>query len=318
MAAERFGRSNKYLTEIGDEMESYPQLKNRLYRCGVLPVANLHQDWDIQQVAAELCAGGVSAIVLVDSPLVREQISAIRAQHPECLVIVQCENHEISRMSPVADCYLLACDADKQIDSPAMIPICKSMEDVDAWAARGKDIVYLDDKVSIAQLRMVATRVPTLNFLLNDSGEDGVTLLKEVNVLAVVSGVILSGADNISQRANEEMCRIYEICSGHLGINAANYDEASSLSRQLSLLFGKTARETHRSFLIGNLVEVMHFPYRGKNGHFGILTNNLKRAMQYFQTKGVQLNMETYEENAIVYLSGEYGGFEFHLTQKSQ
>lgn len=294
------------------------QLKTRLYKCGVMPIANLHQKWNMKQVTAELCKGGVSSIVLFNSPQVDKQIAAIRAEQPECLVIVRCENHEIPSINPSADCYLLALDPNQEIDAPEMIPICKSVEDVDTWVACGKEIIYLDDKISMEQLRIFGSRFPTLSFILNDSVEHETGFLIEPNVLSVLNNVILSDPDHIFLRANDEMCRIYEISSGHLGINAAHYDEAKSLSCQLSTLFGKTAIETHRSFLVGNLIEVMHFPYRGRNGHFGILTNSLQRCMQYFQTKGVQFNMETYEENAIVYFSGEYGGFELHLTQKSQ
>lgn len=106
----------------------------------------------------------------------------------------------------------------------------------------------------------------------------------------------------------------------HVGLNSKDRDEALVFASRLSSLFRMPMIETHRSFLIGDLAEVMMLPYYGAHGHMGVRTRNLRLAMGYLKRKGVEFNMATYEENEdgipkIVYLKEEIGGFAVHLTQ---
>ncbi len=298
-------------------MDKVREIKNKLYRCGILAKADTQQTKYVAKKLDDLCKGGISAVVLQAVPELEELICSIRSQRTDYFIVADCRQNSLTPKMLTADCCL--CPAKKVSNMGCecpLIPVYTSVKELMYSAPSEDALVYLDCTVSLAKLYELQKIFPKLFFLLNSNGELDSKLLLHPNVLALLNPYILDKEPDITTRANEEMYRILEIGSGHLGINAQNYEDASRLMQRLTILLGQPAFETWRSFLIGNLIEIMHYPYRGQNGHFGILCNNLARTMQYFRTRGVQFDMTTYEDNAIVYFCGDYGGFEIHLTQR--
>ena len=106
-----------------------------------------------------------------------------------------------------------------------------------------------------------------------------------------------------------------EYTLAHIGINAANEDEAFKTAQMFELLFGLPVKVGNSSIFAGTAVEVMKTPYLGKNGHIAIGTNNLDRAIYHLGRQGVEFDESTRKPKAI-YLKGEVGGFAIHLVQK--
>lgn len=131
------------------------------------------------------------------------------------------------------------------------------------------------------------------------------------------------GCDGIAEAAREAVLAGIAFEPYHVGLNSADRDEALVFATRFGTLFALPMTETHRSFLLGDLAEVMMLPYLGEHGHIGIRTASIRRAMAYLADRGAVFRMNTYEEDAagrpvIVYLEEEIAGFAIHLTQKNE
>ena len=108
----------------------------------------------------------------------------------------------------------------------------------------------------------------------------------------------------------------------HLGINAGCEAEAAAAVRVLSLLFGQPVREEKNAYFYGDWFEVMRRGGRGKNGHIGILTNCLPRAVAYCRRLGFHFEEDSAGYDAagnlrILYMTEEILGFALHLTARA-
>ncbi|MEG2187432.1 MAG: bifunctional 4-hydroxy-2-oxoglutarate aldolase/2-dehydro-3-deoxy-phosphogluconate aldolase [Clostridia bacterium] len=106
----------------------------------------------------------------------------------------------------------------------------------------------------------------------------------------------------------------------HIGINSENAQGACKDAQQLCALLGWPVREGNLSFFVGDGVELMKAPFRGKHGHVAIACNNVKRARWHMERRGF-----AFDEDSVImkdgklraiYLKDEIAGFAFHLLQK--
>ena len=79
----------------------------------------------------------------------------------------------------------------------------------------------------------------------------------------------------------------------HVGINAANRDEAEKAARMFETLFGFAVKEGNSSIFAGDGVEVMKEPYKGKNGHIGIGTPDVAAAWAELEARGFSVAFMT-------------------------
>ena len=107
----------------------------------------------------------------------------------------------------------------------------------------------------------------------------------------------------------------------HIGINQPNDAEARRTVETLCTLFGFQSREADTSFFVNEQFEIMKLPYLGELGHVAIGTNDVERAVEYLQGKGVEFDASTAGTGAdgklrIIYFARDIAGFRFHLTRK--
>lgn len=119
---------------------------------------------------------------------------------------------------------------------------------------------------------------------------------------------------------NENAVQLFDMKIGHIGINAANADEANTWADQFLALMGFPKKEGNASVFSSELVEIMKQDGRGTHGHIGFKVNNLEKAMEYFAGRGIKFVEETKKFNdagacIFVYFDGEIGGFAIHLNQ---
>lgn len=304
-------------------MNQENKIKQRLYESGILPQLSLCDGLTTAQIAAGLTNGGVSAVLLEDGQFLAEQIKEIRQVQPDMLIGVLVDEAASAQIQKGVDCYLVqGNDTSLHTEEIPVIAVCNSLSEIESCSTTEETIAVANYNIPLSEVRELRNAFPQLHLILGTAVEDNaVTYLKEPNVLAVLNHSILSGTlpsteEDITQRANIAMNRAYNITTGHLGINTENREKAIALANELSALFGKPWRETAKSFLVGDLVEIMKLMYLGEKGHMGFLTNDLQRSIRFYQTKGVSFNMATYEKNAIVYFSQEFGGVAFHLTER--
>lgn len=113
-----------------------------------------------------------------------------------------------------------------------------------------------------------------------------------------------------------------EYSLAHIGINAANEDEARKAAELFCTIFGFELKPGNSSIFAGGGIEVMKEPYLGKNGHIAIGTPDVAAAKAELEARGYTFREDTAKHkpdgrlNAI-YLTEEIGGFAVHLVGKA-
>lgn len=110
-----------------------------------------------------------------------------------------------------------------------------------------------------------------------------------------------------------------EYTLAHVGINAANVEEARKTAELFELIFGLKVKEGNSSVFAGGVIEVMKEPYKGTHGHIAIGTPDVPAAVAELEARGFTFEPETakYRKDGVlnaIYLTGEIGGFAVHLV----
>lgn len=111
-----------------------------------------------------------------------------------------------------------------------------------------------------------------------------------------------------------------EYSLAHIGINAANKEEAQQAAALFQTLFGFAVKEGNSSFFAGD-IELMKQPYMGKNGHIAIGTPDVPAAKAELEARGYTFDDATAKFKAdgtlnAIYLTDEICGFAIHLVGK--
>lgn len=126
--------------------------------------------------------------------------------------------------------------------------------------------------------------------------------------------------DKIEQLAREAVQTMLGFELAHVGINAANEEEAAKVANRLGFILGMPVKVGNSSIFTGTAVEVMKTPFKGTNGHIAIRTNYIERAVNYLESVlGVEFDEPKKDEKGkykAIYLKEEIGGFAIHLVQK--
>lgn len=112
-----------------------------------------------------------------------------------------------------------------------------------------------------------------------------------------------------------------EYSLAHVGINAANEEEALKTAELFGLLFGFPVKPGNSSVFAGAGIEVMKTPYKGRNGHIAIGTPDVAAARAELEARGFAFDESTAKFKAdgtlnAIYLTEEICGFAVHLVGK--
>ena len=127
--------------------------------------------------------------------------------------------------------------------------------------------------------------------------------------------------DEITLQTRQAVAGMLGFSLAHIGLNSAQPEDAERTASALSGLFGFETEERPKSFFAGNSIEIMKNPGFGRNGHLGIGTNSIERAVAHLSGIGCKFNNEAayYDDNGklfSIYLADAIGGFKVHLLQK--
>ena len=108
-----------------------------------------------------------------------------------------------------------------------------------------------------------------------------------------------------------------KFCIAHIAMNTAG---ARDITQLMQTAFGISSQEGAKSYITGNVIEVIKGGYLGRNGHIAIGTQDIDAAVAYLEGKGLRFDPATteWDENGkkIVYLDHELAGFALHLVRK--
>lgn len=119
--------------------------------------------------------------------------------------------------------------------------------------------------------------------------------------------------------AQENPVELFDMYIAHVGINAADPDEANQIAQDFATFMGLEARDTPVSVFSDTLVETMKRNGRGTKGHIGFHVNDMPAAEKWFCEHGLELNEDSRAlaedgSTRLIYFTREIGGFAIHLT----
>lgn len=105
----------------------------------------------------------------------------------------------------------------------------------------------------------------------------------------------------------------------HIGINPCG-DTAESAAQKLDKYFSFEGKTGSKSIFSTPEFELMMAKGPGTNGHIGIQTNNVDRAVYHLERRGVKFDYSTatYDDKGnmkFIYLADEINGFAYHLVK---
>lgn len=148
--------------------------------------------------------------------------------------------------------------------------------------------------------------------------------------VAAIGGSFMVPDDLVKNKQWDELTRICQKTVAdyldfqllHVGINTENESESSQLADAFCNMFALEKTEFSGSFFAGSMVEVIKGKFLGTNGHIAVSTNDIDRAVSYFQHNNIEFDDSTIsrDENGqliSIYFAEELGGFAIHLRRKS-
>lgn len=106
----------------------------------------------------------------------------------------------------------------------------------------------------------------------------------------------------------------------HIGINAADAQEAEAIADLFTAVFGLDKIETPISYFSDTYVEIMKNGGRGTYGHIGFAVDDINVAIKWFEGRGYKFIEDSRALNPdgstkLIYFTQEFGGFAVHLIQ---
>lgn len=318
------------------------EVLEEIYKIGIVPVIALEDAKDAEPLAKALCDGGLPcAEVTFRTDAAEESIRIMTSRFPDMLVGAGTvlTTGQVDRavgagakfiVSPGLNPKIVAYCVSKNIP---VCPGCTNPSDIEQAIELGLDIVKFFPAEAAGGLAMIkAMSAPYTNMKFMPTGGINAANLNEYlafgKIIAcggswmVKSDMIKNGEfDKITALTKEAVEKMLGFELKHVGINAANEDDAEKCADAFDDMFGFTKKVGNSSVFAGSVVEVMKKPGFGKNGHIAIGCNNVDRAFYHLSKRGYTFNMDTakYDDKGklkVVYFKDELGGFAVHLVEK--
>lgn len=318
------------------------EILKEISRMGIVPVIALDDAKDAKPLAQALCEGGLPcAEVTFRTAAAEESIRIMAQEFPEMLVgagtVLTTE--QVDRavaagakfiVSPGLNPKVVKYCVDKNIP---ITPGTSSPTDIEQAIELGLEVVkFFPAEASGGLAKIKAMAAPYVNMkFMPTGGINAKNLIDYLNFPKIIAcggswmvskDMITAGEfDKIREMTKEAVTAMLGFELAHVGINAADNDEASSTAASFEKIFGFTQKLGKSSVFAGSAVEVMLTPYLGSNGHIAIKTNYIDRAVYHLGKQGVSFNEESAKCDEkgnlkAIYLEGEIGGFAVHLVQK--
>lgn len=310
----------------------------RIHDLGILPVIAINDADKAVPLAKALCKGGLAAAeITFRTACAAEAIKRIREAVPEMLVgagTVLTEE-QVDQAIDAGVEFIVTPGFNPQIVKYAIskgieiMPGTATPGEMEQAMSLGLDVVKFfpaEQNGGIAKLKAVAAPYAKLKFI-----PTGGVNAKNLNDYLSFNKILACGGtwmvnkdlidaenwDEITRLTREAVNSMLGFEFAHLGINAQNADDAMATAKLLGMMFGFDVNDGNSSnFTANKKIEVIKNPVYGKNGHIGIATNTLDRAVAYFKSLGYEFINEETIAKGMVYFKDEIAGFAIHLVQK--
>ena len=266
----------------------------QISKIGIVPVVKIDREEDALPLAKALCAGGLPcAEVTFRTSAAAGAIKIMTENFPE-----MCVGAGTVLNAGQVDAAVAA--GAKFIVSPGLnprtvkyciekgVPITpgtSSPSDIEQAIELGLDVVKFfpaEQSGGLAKIKAMAAPYVNMKFMPTGgiNAKNLTSYLDFPKIIAcggswmVPGDLINEGAwDKIEALTREAVQTMLGFELAHVGINAANEEEAMKAANRFAFLFGMPAKVGNSSIFSGTAVEVMKQPFKGKNGHIAIRTN---------------------------------------------
>lgn len=317
---------------------------SKMRNIGIIPVVKIDDEAKAVPLAEALIAGGIPcAEVTFRTEQAEEAIRRISQSCPEMLVgagtviNVELAQKAVSAgakfiVSPGFNPSVVDFCISKKIP---IIPGVTSPSQIEQALEKGLTILKFfpaEQSGGVSMLDALGGPFPQVTFM-PTGGISSANLgdyIKRKNVLAcggswmVKADLIESENWNeITRLSKEAVCNVHGFTFVHLGMNHKDVSETTESASMLAAFGFALNRDGETSIFAGNEFEVMKSIVRGKNGHIGLKTWDIERALAYLAQFGFKPVKETQKYTGkegqsplkFVYLDKEIGGFAFHLMR---
>ena len=313
----------------------------QISKIGIVPVVKIDRAEDALPLAKALCAGGLPcAEVTFRTDAAAEAIQIMTKNFPN-----MCVGAGTVLNAAQVDAAVAA--GAKFIVSPGLNPrtvkYCQekgvpitpgtsSPSDIEQAIELGLEVVKFfpaEQSGGLAKIKAMAAPYVNMKFMPTGgiNAKNLTSYLDFPKIIAcggswMVPGDLINAGewDKIEQLTREAVQTMLGFELAHVGVNAANEEEALKVANRFAFLFGMPAKIGNSSIFAGTAVEVMKTPFKGANGHVAIRTNYIERAVNYMTTVlGVEFEEPKKDEKGkykAIYLKEQIGGFAVHLVQK--
>lgn len=314
----------------------------KLNKVGIVPVVVINNVEDAAPLAKALCAGGLPcAEVTFRTAAAKEAIKIMTETCPEMIVgagtVLNAE--QVDAAVEAGATFIVSPGLNpntvkycQKIGVP-ITPGTSSPTDIEQAIELGLDVVkFFPAEQSGGLAKIKAMAAPYVNMKFMPTG--GISA-KNINEYLSFNKIIACGGswmvpaklvdekkfDEIEKLTREAVQTMLGFEIRHIGINAADLNDAKATADALAGMFSMAKKEGNSSIFVGTAFEVMKSPYLGKMGHIAIGTNYIQRAIAYMENLGVEFDPETAKYDAkgnmvAIYVKGEVAGYAIHLVQK--
>ncbi len=315
------------------------ELIKKLSNYGIVPVIKIDNVETAVPLAEALISAGLPvAEVTFRTAQAEESIKRIVKTYPEMLVgagtVLSIE--QVDKAVNAGAKFIVSPGFNPKVVSYCIsnkitiIPGTSTPSDMEAALEMGLEVVKFfpaEQSGGVDYLKAVGGPYTTLKFIptggINAKNLNTYLSLKNVAACGgswmVKSDLIDEGNfEEIKKLTKEAIQTMLGFSLGHVGINCADLDEASSVANQFSNIFGLDYKMGNSSIFAGEAVEVMKCQFLGQKGHIAIKTNSVDRAVAYLSEMGISFNESTRKtspdgKTRAIYLTEEIGGFAIHL-----
>ncbi len=317
---------------------------SKMRNIGIIPVVKIDDEAKAVPLAKALIAGGIPcAEVTFRTAQAEEAISRISKQCPEMLVGAGTViNVELAKKAISAGAKFIVSPG----FNPSVVDYCISQKipivpgvtspsQIEQALEKGLSVLKFfpaEQAGGVAMLDALGGPFPQVTFM-PTGGISSANLsdyIKRKNVLAcggswMVKADLIEGEkwDEITKLCKEAVCAVHGFTFAHLGMNQSDAHEAGETASVLAAFGFAQNRDTMVSVFAGNEFEIMKSVVRGKNGHIGLKTWDIERALDYLAQFGFKPVTETQKYTGkegqsplkFTYLDKEIGGFAFHIMR---
>ena len=313
----------------------------RILEIGIVPVANItNPEWSVP-LANALCNGGIPVIeVLARSEGAFERMQEMKKAHPEMLVgagtvltVAQAEQAINAGadfiVSPGFLPEMLIYCQSRGVD---LMPGCATASEIQqAYNAGLRVVKFFPTKAcgDLPAMKDLSGPFSGIQFLPTGGiNFDNLDQYMKSPVIAAAGGSFVGSKDVLAKgdfALIEQLSRKARKISlgfqlAHVGINHASKEESQKTVKFLCSLLGLDPVEHSKCTFAGSWFECNDFQGPGKNGHIGIRTFSIIRAMAWVKEQGLEIDesLNKYDAKGNVtcfYLKDEIAGFAIHFVK---